>query len=120
MRATLRENQAVERQCGFTCLFNKVPGVHKSTSQKHLIQCFARLGAATKMSPSMQLNVFENWYNKDLAHDGAMVWNNFYIGSALIGLVVMAMCGVCRVRGTQKGFDPNVGEFKHADRKSVV
>jgi len=105
-RCALRENQRVERSCSFTCLFNKVPTVHKSTSKKHLIQCFARSGAASKMSPQMQLDVFENWYNKDLAHDGAMVWNNFYIGSAIIGIVVMA---VCRSRGRQPApFDPSV------------
>lgn len=94
-RCAVRELEAVMRQCGLTCLFNKVPGIHKTTCQKHLIQCFARSGAGSRMSPMMQMQVFENWYNKDLAHDASTVWNNFYIGSAVVGLAVLLLCTAC-------------------------
>mmetsp|Transcript_22775 Transcript_22775/g.50340 ORF Transcript_22775/g.50340 Transcript_22775/m.50340 type:complete len:825 (+) Transcript_22775:72-2546(+) len=97
-----RANQALERQCGLFCFFNKVPQVHKSTSQKHLASCMPRSGAGARMSPSMQLQVFENWYTKDLAHDNAAVWFNFYIVSALVGLGMLLFCGVC-LRPQQSG-----------------
>lgn len=97
-RCALRLNQAVERRCGLLCLFNKVPRVHKQTSQKHLIECFPKSGTGARMSPSMQLQVFEDWYNKDLAHDAATVWNNFYIGSALVGLISLLFWSACRKR----------------------
>mmetsp|Transcript_17866 Transcript_17866/g.56304 ORF Transcript_17866/g.56304 Transcript_17866/m.56304 type:complete len:372 (+) Transcript_17866:1003-2118(+) len=97
-RCALRANQAVERRCGLLCLFNKVPKVHKTTSQRHLIECFPKSGTGARMSPSMQLQVFEDWYNKDLAHDAATVWNNFYIGTALIGLVMILLWTACKPR----------------------
>jgi len=95
-RCALRENQNLERQCGLLCFFNKVPRVHKTTSRHHLMQCFAKSGAGSRMSSDMQLKVFENWYDKDLAHDAAAVWNNFYIMSGLIGLCgTVLFCGFC-------------------------
>merc|ERR1712217_621067 len=78
-RCAVVRNHAIEQRCGLSCLFNKVPQVHKSTSQKHLFDCFK--STETNMSPSMQQQVFENWYSKDLAQDAATVWTNFYIGS---------------------------------------
>lgn len=96
-RCAMRENQAAERRCGLLCLFNKVPPVHKATSQRHLFACFARSGSGARMSPSMQMHVFEDWYSKDLAHDAANVWNNFIlgIGTPLLGLIVLLLCTAC-------------------------
>merc|ERR1712113_1049200 len=68
-RCAVRENRAVMAKCGLTCLFNKVPSVHKVTCQRHLFDCFARSGTGSRMSPQMQAKVFENWYEKDLAGD---------------------------------------------------
>merc|ERR1712183_504962 len=94
-RCALRENRAIERQCGLSCLFNKVPRVHKVTSQQNLTMCFARSGTGSRMSQSMQLQVFNNWYEKDLAHDAAAVWNNFMIMSAVLGLCgLVFLCGL--------------------------
>jgi len=90
-RCALLKNQAVLRQCGLLCFFNKVPGIHKSTCQQHLQKCLAA-SSGSGMSPQMQLQVFENWYIKDLAHDASTVWNNFYIGSALLGLLLILAC----------------------------
>lgn len=96
-RCALAMNDEVMRRCGLSCLFNKVPAVHKTTSQKHLVQCFPRSGAGSRMSPSMQLQVFNDWYSKDLAHDSAMVWNNFYMGTMITGAVVLfLLSGYCR------------------------
>merc|ERR1712037_1091330 len=77
-RCALKKNQAVELPCGLFCLFNKVPTVHKRTSQRHLADCLSLSGAGSRMSVSMQQQVFENWYSKDLARDASTVWNNFY------------------------------------------
>jgi len=97
----VRENDAVMRHCGLLCLFNKVPQVHKSMSQKHLIQCFARSGTASRMSPAMQKQVFENWYSKDLAHDATTVWHTFYMNSAAVGLLILVLCLACNRRPAQ-------------------
>merc|ERR1712079_474148 len=97
-RCALNKNQAEQRRCGLTCLFNKVPAVHKSTSHKHLISCFPRSGTGARMSASMQEKVFEDWYSKDLAHDADTVWNHFYLMSAVIGIVglgVASWSGLC-------------------------
>merc|ERR1712190_580058 len=39
-RCALRENRVIERHCGLVCLFNKVPRVHKKTSERNLFECF--------------------------------------------------------------------------------
>jgi len=111
-RCALRANEAVMRQCGLLCFFNKVPQVHKSTSKKHLIQCFPRSGAGARMSPTMQMQVFENWYNKDLAHDASTVWNNFYIGSGLLGFCVLMLCMGGRLCSSQSPPPPQYGSFQ--------
>mmetsp|Transcript_5113 Transcript_5113/g.9176 ORF Transcript_5113/g.9176 Transcript_5113/m.9176 type:complete len:843 (-) Transcript_5113:172-2700(-) len=99
-RCALKENHAAEKRCSLWCLFNKVPMVHKKDSRKHLLSCFSRSGAGSRMSPSMQSQVFEDWYNKDLAHDAATVWSNFYIGlgTPIIGLAIICLIGSCSAR----------------------
>lgn len=98
-RCALRENQAVERRCKMWCLFNKIPQVHKTTSRKHLMGCFSRSGFGSRMSPAMQEQVFENWYNKDLAQDAASVWTNFYIMSGLVGGFMVLLFFQCSRSG---------------------
>merc|ERR1719203_286700 len=88
-RCALRLNEEVMRRCSLTCWFNKVPPIHKTVSQKHLVECFPRSGVGARMSPTMQQKVFNDWYSKDLAHDTAMVWFNFYIISFVVGAVVL-------------------------------
>mmetsp|Transcript_102753 Transcript_102753/g.295871 ORF Transcript_102753/g.295871 Transcript_102753/m.295871 type:complete len:837 (-) Transcript_102753:87-2597(-) len=88
-RCALRENEAKRRQCGLTCMFNKVPGVHRSTCKENLMRCLSRSGAGSRMSPQMQNQVFENWYNKDLAADVSAVYTNFYFSSGLVGALVL-------------------------------
>ncbi|CAE7254775.1 dnaK [Symbiodinium sp. CCMP2456] len=41
--------------------------------------------------------VFEDWYNKDLAHDVATVWTNFYLflGTPIIGILVLCFVSGC-------------------------
>lgn len=94
-KCALRWNHAVEQHCTLFCLFNKVPRVHKTTSQKHLFDCFSQASVGSRMSPNMQMQVFENWYSKDLAQDATRVWNHFYILSALVGVVVLFFASVC-------------------------
>ncbi|CAE7230912.1 unnamed protein product [Symbiodinium natans] len=86
-RCALKENQAAEKNCRYFCLFTRVPMVHKANSRKHLLHCLSRSSTGTRMSQSMQNQVFEDWYNKDLAHDAATVWTNFYLflGTPIIG-----------------------------------
>lgn len=101
-RCALRENHFAEKKCSLFCFFNKVPMVHREASRKNLLGCLSRSGTGGRMSASMQNQVFEDWYNKDLAHDVAMVWSNFYIciGTPVIGLIVLLVCtggcGCCR------------------------
>lgn len=100
-RCAKRANQAVEQLCGLTCFFNKVPFVHKAVSQKHLLTCFTQSnpeGGAQRMSSSMQMHVFEDWYNKDLAFDVSNVRTNFmmFIVTPIlgfIGLLAFYNCG---------------------------
>jgi hypothetical protein len=99
-RCARKENQAVLAKCGLLCLFNKVPRVHKMTSQKHLLDCLKQSGSGSRMPPKLQLQVFENWYNKDLGHESASVNSNFYIMSGLVGAVVLFVC-VAMNRQTQ-------------------
>ncbi|CAE7231674.1 Gbp5 [Symbiodinium sp. CCMP2456] len=96
-RCALKENQAAEKNCRYFCLFTRVPMVHKANSRKHLLQCLSRSSTGTRMSQSMQNQVFEDWYNKDLAHDAATVWTNFYLflGTPVIGLVVLCFITGC-------------------------
>jgi hypothetical protein len=101
-KCALRRNHAVETTCNLFCLFNKVPRTHKMTSQRHLFDCFAQATVGSRMSPKMQLQVFENWYAKDLAMDATRVWNHFYISSALIGVVLLFFVSICaRVRRSE-------------------
>jgi len=88
-RCALARNHAMEKQCGLLCFFNKLPRAHKSTSHKHLFECFKRSETSMPLTTSMQQQIFETWYSKDLATDVANVWNNFYMGSALLGFCVL-------------------------------
>mmetsp|Transcript_64893 Transcript_64893/g.120751 ORF Transcript_64893/g.120751 Transcript_64893/m.120751 type:complete len:863 (-) Transcript_64893:164-2752(-) len=92
-------NSALARECGLTCLFNKVPMRHKAKSREHLLGCFGTSKAASRMSPKMQQQVFEDWYSKDLGHDATVVQNHFYIMSLVIGFIslAIALCW-CRQR----------------------
>ncbi|CAE7552748.1 GBP3 [Symbiodinium sp. CCMP2592] len=96
-RCALKENQAAEKNCRYVCLFTRVPMVHKANSRKHLLQCLSRSSTGTRMSQSMQNQVFEDWYNKDLAHDVATVWTNFYLflGTPIIGILVLCFVSGC-------------------------
>jgi len=101
-RCALDKNRDVEKGCGLFCPFNKVPMTHKKRSRQHLLDCFANSGTGSRMSLGMQNEVFEDWYNKDLAHDAATVWNNLYLaaGTTIIGLLVLMLmnCGCSRQR----------------------
>ena len=96
-RCALKENQAAEKNCRYVCLFTRVPMVHKANSRKHLLQCLSRSSTGTRMSQSMQNQVFEDWYNKDLAHDVATVWTNFYLflGTPIMGILVLCFASGC-------------------------
>eukprot|EP00929_Paragymnodinium_shiwhaense_P102316 TRINITY_DN6551_c0_g1_i1.p1 TRINITY_DN6551_c0_g1~~TRINITY_DN6551_c0_g1_i1.p1 ORF type:complete len:862 (-),score=241.15 TRINITY_DN6551_c0_g1_i1:302-2887(-) len=94
-RCAMQEMQGYQRSCGWTCLFNKVPRVHKKTAQTCLVKCFAKSGASSRMSESMQNKVFENWYDKDLAKDSQAVWINFYVASGLLGFVGLLLFHCC-------------------------
>jgi len=92
-RCAIRKNDAVRRTCGLQCLFNKIPGIHKSTSKKHLMQCFSGSSSGSKLSAGLQAQVFENWYLKDLAAEAATVRSFFYmlVATVAVGLV-MILC----------------------------
>jgi len=110
-RCAQRENHALERKCGLTCMFNKLPNVHKKISKKHLLGCLGRSGTASRMEPKMQLQVFENWYSKDLAADAAAVWNNCYLGTAIIGLLFILLFWTCRATQPAQPFQTGMGQM---------
>ncbi|CAJ1366466.1 unnamed protein product [Effrenium voratum] len=118
-RCALRENHAAEKNCGYICLFNRVPWIHKSNSKKNLLHCLSRSGTGARMTHSMQNQVFEDWYNKDLAHDAATVVTNFYLflGTLAIGMLVPCFVGCGRFRAPaqqmpQQVFYPNSQSFR--------
>jgi len=95
-RCARKENRAALAKCGFTCLFNKVPRVHRSMSQRHLYDCFQRVGGAQKMPPRLQYQIFENWYATDVSREAADVSNYCYSagGVAVVaGLVSLRFFG---------------------------
>lgn len=107
-RCALKENDAVQKNCRYICLFTWVPMVHKAKSRKHLLQCLSRSGTGTRMSQSMQNQVFEDWYNKELAHDAANVWTNFclFLVTPIIGFL-----GLCLVTGCGRRPPPPVPQM---------
>lgn len=109
-RCALRENEAVHKNCRYVCLFTWVPMVHKAKSRKHLLNCLSRSGTGTRMSQSMQNQVFEDWYNKDLAHDAATVWTNFclFLGTPIIGTL-----GLCLVSGCGRRPPPPIPQQQY-------
>merc|ERR1719498_1714507 len=70
-QCALKKNSELERRCTTLCLFNKVPATHRSTSRRHLMECFseAQDTVGSRITASMRENVFETWYTKDLAKD---------------------------------------------------
>lgn len=96
-RCAIRKNKNLENQCNLWCMFNKFPQAHKRTSYKHLMECFAASTLVSRMSQLMQNEVFDNWYNKELAQDAYKVWLNFICYSAVLGFVMLVFyLSVCR------------------------
>jgi hypothetical protein len=106
-KCALRRNHVAEQQCSLLCFFNKVPKIHKTTSRRHLIECFSQATVGSRMTADMQDKVFENWYSKDLAQDATRVWNHFYILSAVTGLIVLFFIGICQRCRTPQPYDYN-------------
>jgi hypothetical protein len=96
-RCAVRLNKAAERDCGFLCLFLTVPWAHKATSRRHLDECFKQASAGSRLSSSLQNNVFEIWYKKDLGHDAERVATRCYalmwtLAVLLGGLAITCCC----------------------------
>jgi len=104
-RCAKRENEAVRKNCRYVCLFTWVPMVHKANSRKHLLQCLSRTGIGTRMSQSMQNQVFEDWYDKDLARDSAAAWTNFGLA---FGAIIIGTLGLCWLSGCGRRPPPPV------------
>jgi hypothetical protein len=101
-RCAIRKNKQLENQCSLWCMFNKFPRSHRMTSQKHLMECFSSSTLVSRMSQLMQNEVFDNWYNKELAQDSYKVWMNFVIYSVVLGFVILVFYfAVCRRPATQ-------------------
>merc|ERR1712224_413309 len=96
-RCAVDKNREVLAKCGLTCLFNKVPMHHKKGSQNNLLTCLTQKGGGARVPQSLQTQVFESWYAKDLGYEVAEVWQKFYFFSGALGLLVMffmaKMCG---------------------------
>lgn len=72
---------------GWFCWFKIWPGAHRARSQAHLLQCFSEASAKhIPPSPSIQQQIFESWYDKELGKEANEVKNNMWI--AAVSLVV--------------------------------
>jgi hypothetical protein len=71
---------------GWFCWFKIWPGAHRARSQEHLLQCFREGAKHAPPSPAIQQQIFESWYDKELAKEAAEVRNNMWI--ALVSLIV--------------------------------
>jgi len=106
-RCAIRKNKNFENQCNLWCLFNKFPQAHKRTSYKHLMECFGASTFVSRMSQQMQNEVFDNWYNKELAQDSYRVWLNFICYSAVLGFVMLVFyLTVCRRSSAPQYYPP--------------
>jgi hypothetical protein len=76
-RCAAAMNNQRYRDCGYICLFNNVPWVHRSASWRHLRECFAKDATSSRMSPQLQAQVFEVWYSKDIGQATRGVQNRF-------------------------------------------
>jgi hypothetical protein len=78
--------QYVAMNCpqGWFCWFRVWPGSHRSRSLEHLHQCFSQ--NPTPPSDSIQNQIFESWYDKELGREVAEVRSNMWI--ALISVLV--------------------------------
>merc|ERR1719482_1458357 len=90
------------------CMFNNVPWMHKSTSRRHLMDCFAKSAEssqAARMSPSMRLRVFESWYDEDMARKAdSVTWNFRIIVFTLALILVSYLCMKSSWLGTQQQY----------------
>merc|ERR1719198_895011 len=93
-KCALHRNYQAENQCGLHCLFNKFSPTYRRVTEQHLMQCLAQT-TGNRMSQKMQQQVFENWYNRDLAKDVARVWYHFYMWTGLLGLVILLLAALC-------------------------
>jgi hypothetical protein len=90
-RCAVAANRVTWKACGFLCIYNKVPWVHRATSRRHLNDCFARSAIGSTMSPQLRAHVFEAWYSRDLSREVQQVQFKFNaFATAVLALVLGA------------------------------
>jgi len=94
-RCAVNLNKAAERDCGLLCLFLTVPWAHKSSARSHLNQCFKQSSTGSTLSSSLQHQVFEIWYKKDLGHEAERVSTRFYALMWTLLLIIGGMSITC-------------------------
>lgn len=124
-RCAVQANNNVDRQCGMFCLFRNMPWVHKATSRRHLMECFAKDSVyGSRMSAELQGQVFDVWYRKDMGQSVERVWNRFYMWLATWAVLLAGASWWCRWgRYGSWGFSrasPYGSVYYRRDRKSVV
>jgi hypothetical protein len=72
--------QYVNLNCpqGWFCWFKVWPAAHRTRSWDHLLQCF-KDSKMQAPSPSIQSQIFDSWYEKELGKEVAEVRNNMWI-----------------------------------------
>ena len=78
--------QYVNMHCpqGWFCWFKVWPGSHRSRSWEHLMQCFGTKQGGP--SQGIQNQIFDSWYEKELAKEVAEVRSNMWI--AMVSVLV--------------------------------
>jgi hypothetical protein len=72
---------------GWFCLFRTWPGTFRAKSLHHLLTCFNATSSKSKIPPeSVRTQIFESWFEKDLAPQTAEVKFNMWVG--LVSILV--------------------------------
>merc|ERR1711862_201332 len=96
------QEQKFRKPVQFMVLVQQVPTI----AQKDFVQAsygvLFQFDLVSRMSQLMQNEVFDNWYNKELAQDSYKVWMNFVCYSAVLGFVILVFYFTfCRRQATQ-------------------
>merc|ERR1712187_508171 len=94
-RCAVRLNRVNADQCDWLCAFNKIPQYHRKGCWNNFERCLRQTPAGSRMPRSMQIRVFENWYDTDLAKDAQAVYTNFLMVCGIAVLFVLICCRVC-------------------------
>eukprot|EP00927_Polykrikos_kofoidii_P077389 TRINITY_DN74329_c0_g1_i1.p1 TRINITY_DN74329_c0_g1~~TRINITY_DN74329_c0_g1_i1.p1 ORF type:complete len:920 (-),score=151.25 TRINITY_DN74329_c0_g1_i1:294-3053(-) len=93
-------NRVVEQECGWLCLYNIIPSVHKATCRRNLLRCLEQSPMGGRMAPALQSHVVDMWYTKDLGNEAARVSTR--LGAILVTFATL-LVGCCWASNARLG-----------------